>query len=524
MRLALKLSLVFLVGISAVLIIEAFLTSRREIAFYEADARRDQSVLGRGVVTAAGYVASRAGKDAALQFIVETNHAESLNRVSLRWIAAGANRESSPERPLTDADWSTLREGRPISRVHLLDENLEHLATYLPLTLGDEPGALEVSESLADQEPEIRSIVRRSFIASAEVAGLCALLALVVGMRLVGKPVTSLIRRTRGIAAGDLESRIHLRQRDELKELAEAINSMCGYLAEARQHIADEHAARLATLDQLRHADRLKTIGQLASGVAHELGTPINVIIIRAKKLAAPGGRLDDDHIRVITEQANRMTRIIRQLLDFARPRTPQHARVDLAEVIAKAVSLLDSTARRFRVTTQIHADGRFPIDIDPDQILQVVSNLMLNAIQAMPEGGTLTLDLSRKRASAPDDQTRSEADYLCLQVRDEGEGIAPELLSRIFEPFFTTKDVGEGTGLGLSVSQGIVREHGGWISVTSATGKGTCFEIYLPLEPTTATVRTSTDGPAGVSDPPGRVLPSPENPVIPALTGVRSC
>ena len=252
-------------------------------------------------------------------------------------------------------------------------------------------------------------------------------------------------------------------------------------------------AGRVAAVEQLRHADRLKTVGRLASGVAHELGTPLNVIAGRAGMISS--GRLSPTEAaqsaEIIRNQSQQMTQIIRQLLDFSRQNSPRRVAVDLSSVIRQTVGLLMPLAEKREVT--IEADdvstglvGR----IDVGQIQQVLSNLLINAIQAMPSGGVVKI-VARRRGLKPgesgpladssDDEAATE--YLVITIEDEGGGITEEHLDHLFEPFFTTKDVGEGTGLGLSISYGIVQEHGGWIDVQSDVGSGSIFAVYLPAE-----------------------------------------
>jgi signal transduction histidine kinase len=241
--------------------------------------------------------------------------------------------------------------------------------------------------------------------------------------------------------------------------------------------------ARLEMLEQLRHADRLMTVGKLASGIAHELGTPLNVIEARAAMIGNGETTQEESvgYAQVIVRASERMTRIIRQLLAFARPGQAQKSRCDLALVAHRTAELLQPLASKRKVTLRVSGLSPAPIEADSGQIEQSLTNLVMNAIQAMNDGGTVELTIDRTRTKPPADPGGPEAEYVRIQVRDEGSGIAPENVSRVFEPFFTTKDVGEGTGLGLAVTYGIVREHGGWIGVTSAVGKGTTFTAFLP-------------------------------------------
>jgi signal transduction histidine kinase len=175
------------------------------------------------------------------------------------------------------------------------------------------------------------------------------------------------------------------------------------------------------------------------------------------------------------------MTRIIRQLLTFARTGKPEKSRCDVAVVARRTVELLEPLARKREVAVRVDASGTVFAEVDAGQIEQAITNLTMNATQATERGGAVEVVVDRARAKPPADHGGQEGEYVRIQVRDHGQGIAPEHLLRLFEPFFTTKDVGEGTGLGLAVSYGIVREHGGWIGVESEVGHGTTFTIHLP-------------------------------------------
>jgi len=299
---------------------------------------------------------------------------------------------------------------------------------------------------------------------------LCGGLAMVLGGWFVGRPIQRLCEQARRVGAGDLSTRLDLEQRDEIGELGREIDVMCDRLA--------------ATLEQLRHADRLKTVGQLASGVAHELGTPLNVVSARAKMIATKEviGEETVHSARVITEQATRMTAIIRELLDFSRRRGPTLAIGDLRDVAERTATMLHTLAEKRRVALEVEVGGEpLPVRLDAAQLQQALTNLVVNALQATPHGGRVAVRVERgarlngMRAGVGDQSA------VQLVVEDNGRGIHAEALPHIFEPFFTTKDVGEGTGLGLSVAYSIVRDHGGWIDVRSEPGKGTRFAVFLP-------------------------------------------
>jgi len=268
-----------------------------------------------------------------------------------------------------------------------------------------------------------------------------------------------------------------LRQRDELGELAKEINLMC-------ERLAEERGAREQATEQLRHADRLTTVGKLASGLAHELGTPLNVVRGRAKLIV--DGEVEGadvrDSARIVVEQAERMTALIRQLLDFARPRSPHKAPVNVPNLARRVCELVATIARKAEVTlVQPEIDATLVVDADDGQLSQVMTNLVVNAVQATPSNGSVTIQASAIERGPPPYVGGSVKTWIAIEVIDTGKGIDETARARVFEPFYTTKEVGEGTGLGLSVSWGIVREHGGWIDVASTPGQGSTFTVYLP-------------------------------------------
>ncbi len=226
---------------------------------------------------------------------------------------------------------------------------------------------------------------------------------------------------------------------------------------------------------QVLQSEKMAAVGQLAGGVAHEINNPIGVILSFAQmsKTNAAVNHDDDllDNLQEIEKAANRCKIIVRGLLDFSRPSLDEgFGGVDLNEVLENAWFLVSTqkAAKQVQVVRQFGADTR--VNGNPNQLLQVFVNLVANAVQAMPQGGTLTLE------------SGVDADGLVwAAVQDSGTGIAPENLKKVFEPFFTTKAPGSGTGLGLSVSYGIVDRHNGRMEVVSEPGQGARFTVHLP-------------------------------------------
>jgi len=223
--------------------------------------------------------------------------------------------------------------------------------------------------------------------------------------------------------------------------------------------------------EQLKKAERLAELGTLASGMAHEIGTPMNVILGRAEYLM---DRVRDETVKkglqTIVAQVERITRVMNQLLAFARRKPPERELLALGEVIETSLEMFHERLGKSRVEVETQIDACCSkVRADRDQMSQVLINLIMNALHAMPEGGLLRIGLS------------SEKEFVKLTVADSGQGIPGDVVEKIFEPFFTTKEFGKGTGLGLTVVKGIIEEHQGAITVDSEEGKGTTFTILLP-------------------------------------------
>jgi two-component system NtrC family sensor kinase len=367
------------------------------------------------------------------------------------------------------------------------DDGTFHLTAYWEITVVERPPVfLEFSRPMLALDREKQDAYHRAYWLIGSMVFFTGIVAIGVGVRFVGNPLQQLIEKTQQIAQGKLDEPLKLNTHDELSDLADSLNGMCDELSDSRRAVEQETTARLAALEQLRHSDRLQTVGRLASGMAHELGTPLNVVAGRANLIASGklGGEEITESAEAIKLQANRMTQIIRQLLDFARRGAPSRIDVDLCELVGQTAHMLSSLATKQNVEI-VSPEGAkaVPAHVDAGQMQQVLTNLIVNAIQAMPRGGTIHLDVYAKRTRRPNVTGQSEYEYHCIDVQDDGDGIEAAGLVKLFEPFFTTKGAGEGTGLGLSIAQGIVEEHGGWIEVRSAPGEGACFTIYLPVE-----------------------------------------
>jgi two-component system, NtrC family, sensor kinase len=482
MKLTVKIVMAFMLVFIIAMFVYAWTTLRREADLFSSDMRRDNMLTGQSVAAAIEQLGPTSDPAAVKAMLQRVSSFESPVRV--QWVSLDALEHRPNGTNLSRAQRESLIGGRHVVYSDHARGSAGELLTYIPVTFDGQAGAVEVAESLADLQQYTQKTLVRIATTTITIVLAGGLVVALLGRRLVGQPVDRLLAGFRSVASGDLTHGSRMPQRDELGELANEFGTMCDRLEEARKRAADETSKRLETVEQLRHADRLRTVGQLTAGVAHELGTPLNVVLARASMIARGEaiGNEAKNCATVIEDQSQRMTRIIRKLLEFARPRPPQKSLIDLRQIARLTTEVLAATARKNGVTFNLES-GTDPVraEVDAGQLQQVLSNLVLNAIQAMPKGGQVTVGVQIEQVRPPADLGGSEGEFLCLFVQDQGSGIAEADLPRIFEPFFTTKDVGEGTGLGLSISRGIIHEHGGWISVTSRPGEGARFNVYLP-------------------------------------------
>jgi two-component system, NtrC family, sensor kinase len=487
MKLVRRLTLHLLLAVGFVFAVDTLLGIRSHLDLFYEDLRHDERDLGSALALAVERVWLLQGVAAAQELVAAMDESVPNVEVRLVYVDAGPDDPFAPHAPRPAL--RAVRRERLLTDVRLEGEPEARLVTYVPLNVPSERiAALEISELLAHELPYLRDRSRRSLETAAVMLLASGLVAWVVGVRLVGEPVRALVDKARRIGRRDFSSPLVLPRGDELSQLANEMNSMAAALATALQKVEDESAARVQAIEQLRHADRLSTVGKLASGLAHELGTPLNVVAGRAKMITS--GELDSreeelDSARIIAEQAERMTQIVRQLLDFARRRPADKRETDLEALARQTATLLQPLAKKRGVSIVCDAPAQ-PIRaaVDVAQIQQALTNLVLNAIQASAPHRNVTVSLCvRDQAEHPPPGITARGPFAVLEVRDEGRGIAAEHLPEVFDPFFTTKAVGEGTGLGLSVAHGIVNEHGGWVDVESEPGHGSRFRIWLPQE-----------------------------------------
>jgi two-component system NtrC family sensor kinase len=368
-------------------------------------------------------------------------------------------------------------------------------------------GVLDITLSLARVDEEIAAITRRTGAFAGITIVLLAMILAGVVRRGVVRPVRELVEGTRRVAQGDLTHRIPVRTRDEVGALAASFNRMTEALGKTQAELD----ALVATLEQrveertrelqeahtqLIQTEKLASLGKLSASIAHEINNPLSGILTYAKLLSrklrtgppdADGLQAALQQLALVERETQRCCSIVRNLLDFARQREPSFQPVDVGAAVVEALSLLSNRLAIQNVEVTQECAPAPTVQADFGQLRQAFVNILMNACEAMPKGGTLhvvTREVSLPTAGrggplSPTGKSGPPTRFAEVAISDTGQGIPPEHFSKIFDPFFTTKE--KGTGLGLSVVYGIVEKHGGKILVDSRVGQGTTVTLRFP-------------------------------------------
>ncbi|WP_437728265.1 sensor histidine kinase [Sorangium sp. So ce861] len=318
-----------------------------------------------------------------------------------------------------------------------------------------------------------RSSNRGLALAGAALLAATALIAAFASRATVGRPAGAIVAGVERVARGELGVTVPEGGAEELRRLARAFNAMTASLAEARAHLEQEQAARAAVERKLQQAHALSAVGQVVASIGHEIGSPLNVILARARRLADQPGwpEAARGELETIATQSERISRVVARLLSIARPPRTLGRGSDVAQVAREVLAFLGPECRQRGITTRIdHDEAPLHVALDADHLFQVLFNLCLNAAQAQPNGGEIAVRLAR-----------ADARKASFEVEDRGPGVPPGVAARIFEAFFTSRGDGGGTGLGLAIVEGIVRDAGGSVELVRTGRGGACFRVTLP-------------------------------------------
>jgi len=332
---------------------------------------------------------------------------------------------------------------------------------------------------------DLRNSVMFTF---AGIALLCTVLLLII-LFFITSSITNPLRRmvlaTNRIAQGDLNHQVRVSFRDEVGQLAHSFNQMTENLKRANENLiqwgktlekrVEDRTKELREMqDYLVQSEKLRSLGKMAAGVAHEINNPLTSILINTHLMLEKLEKRHEfyENLSLIADETSRCTQIVKGLLEFARQNPPQKVHTRINELIERTAQLLENQASFQNVRIVKDLDPDLPtIKLDRNKIQQVFWNLMLNACEAMPRGGQLTIS----------DSLSADGKSIEVRFADTGVGIPKENVNKLFDPFFTTKS--SGTGLGLTVSYGIIQQHDGKIEVWSEVGRGTVFTLSFPLE-----------------------------------------
>jgi signal transduction histidine kinase len=496
MRIATRLTLLLISAVVVVTATFAFFRAQEERQHLIAEVQQETLVLAHAIkLTVEHALRDRRPQDIQEMLAAMVQAPNPVDRIRIfdphleNSYAALSDVGAATLVPAADLE-QVLRTGQPI--VRYLDAP-RRPAAYVILPLRTRPdsivGVLEVVRVATQVRRQIREAIRDSLI---RLTLLGATIGLVIWLTVrisIRRPVSQLVRTALAFGQGDLDRRIGLQRRDEIGQLAGAFNRMAENLQAAQARLAAEGQARLSLEWQVHQAQKLAAVGRLASEVAHEIGTPLNVISGRAEVVqkALEAGHPLAHHLATILQQIERISKIIRQLLEYTRPRRPHIRATPVGPMVTRTLELMSPFARQRQIRLQAVVPADLPpLAADPDQFQQALLNLLTNALHATPAGGQVTVSVQRQETLQPDarphlERGRVETPCLVVTVEDTGTGMTAEELERIFEPFFSTKGRGLGTGLGMSIIEDIVSVHRGAIRVHSAKDAGTSMHLLWP-------------------------------------------
>ncbi|MGH7324105.1 MAG: ATP-binding protein [Candidatus Rokuibacteriota bacterium] len=482
MGLRLRLVLVLMVPVVLVIGVYGYLRIRHEQTQLLAEQQGDVALTAKAVqIAVENALRDRQIADIERLLVEMVEHQEAIDRIRLFDRGFAPVLVSNPLSIGEDVPLEALRQavatGTP-QAIYQSRRGRPVLYYVMPIRdrHGQTAGAMELVHLATRVHERVRAANRDVVLRLTLLVASIAALAGVMLQRQVLRPLARLVDGIRRLGRGEPGPPLPVERRDELGRVAEAFNEMAEHLEAARRQLLTETERALDLERQLRQAAMLAVAGKLASGIAHEVGTPLNIISGRAEfllKTALPESPERRD-LEIIVRQIERISKIIQGLLDSVRAQKPEIQPVAVHEFVQEFLPLLRHAARRRGVTLTAAMPEAVPAMLaDPAQLQQVVLNLVLNALEATPAGGRVAISARQ--------HDRNGQPGVAVAVSDTGAGIPAEQLPRIFDPFFTTKPRGKGTGLGLAICRDIVRAHGGDIEVASQAGAGATFTFWMP-------------------------------------------
>jgi two-component system, NtrC family, sensor kinase len=482
-KLALKMMLAVVAGILVVLSAFTYLRVRRLVDLFDDDMRKDHVLIGSTLAVPILDLWYSDGPERARQLVRHAN-AKRLG-THIGWLHRAESVESATLWPV---DWNRLRsvehQQRSLSgdTMHLQPSaaGSPYLVTHVPVS-GPYGllGALELATSFETRDRYIATTIRSSLFTALVMSALAAALMLASGVVLIGRPVARLTQKARGVSAAEPGEPLELPQNDELGCLAGEMNAMCERLAAANARAAADAAGRAKLEERLRDAERLITMDKLTAGIAHDLGTPLNIVSGRARMIVR--GKVEGhaivDYARSIAEQAARMTSIIHRLLEHSRHRDAYGEPVDLTASTADCVRVLGQVAAFRGVELVLDAEHDDGVPADPIRFDLVTTNLAVNVLQSSPPGSRVSISTGRWRSLSGPEEASAAPLALIRITRDVG-GARQYLV----EPVIAAERIGE--GLELSAGSRSIDRYGDWVQIENELGCGSEFLVYLPQRP----------------------------------------
>jgi signal transduction histidine kinase len=485
MGLKLRLILILLLPVILLAGVYGYVRSQREQALLLDEQREEMARTGKAVrIAVENALRDRqvADVERLLAELVEAQ--EAIDRIRLfdldqKPMLVASQLTLADEVP-ADALRRAIETGQPQSFTETRRAGpLQYYVTPIRDRTGRTIGALELVQVATRAQARIRAATRDILLRLALLVTSIALLAGAMLQRQVLRPLARLVDGIQRLGRGEAGPPLPIERADEIGRVAQAFNEMSARLEGARRELVAETERALDLERQLRQVATLTVAGKLASSIAHEIGTPLNIISGRAEFLmkAAPPDAPERRDLDSIVGQIERISRTIHTLLDSVRVQAAEPRPTALLAAIDAFLPLIRHAARRREVSVAIEVPADLPlVQVDPAQLQQVLINLLMNALDATgPDGRVLVSATPCRNGDRPG---------VAVAVTDTGTGIAPEHLPRVFEPFFTTKPRGEGTGLGLAICRDIARAHQGEITLATELGAGTTVTVWLPAAP----------------------------------------